>query len=105
ADQLEQYELAATDFGVDFQREVLELPYQGGTTQAPVHLFTPYDVPSDSPVIIASGGVDSWKMDMHQLFVGAATQLGVRVLAFDIPGTGESAVPMTADGGAEIVQI
>ncbi|MGW6279914.1 alpha/beta hydrolase [Kribbella sp. NPDC055071] len=102
--QLAQYELASPDFGVDFRRDVLELPYQGGTTRVPVHVFAPYELPSDAPVVIASGGVDSWKMDMHQLFVGTAAQLGVRVLAFDIPGTGESAVPMSAEGGAEIVR-
>ena len=104
ANQLEQYLLAAPDFGVDFRREVLELPYQGGTTPVPVHLFAPFDRPADAPVVIASGGVDSWKMDMHLIFAGTAARLGVRVLAFDIPGTGESSVPMTADGGAEIVR-
>ena len=104
ANQLEQYQLAAPNFGVDFQREDLELPYQGGTTRVPVHLFAPFDLPADAPVVIASGGVDSWKMDMHLAFVGTAAQLGVRVLAFDIPGTGESAVPMTGAGGAEIVR-
>jgi esterase FrsA len=33
-----------------------------------------------------------------------ATGLGARVLAFDIAGTGESSVPMTGAGGAEIVR-
>ncbi|SEP19929.1 alpha/beta hydrolase family protein [Amycolatopsis saalfeldensis] len=104
AGQLEQYLLAVPQFGVDFRREVLELPFQGGTTQVPVHLFAPEGLPSDAPVVLASGGVDSWKMDMHVAFVTVAKQLGVRVPAFDIAGTGESAVPMTADGGAEIVR-
>ena len=36
ANQLEQYLRAAPDFGVDFRREVLELPYQGGTTPVPM---------------------------------------------------------------------
>jgi esterase FrsA len=104
ANQLDQYQLAAPHFGVEFQREVLELPYQGATTRVPVHVFAPFDLPADAAVVIASGGVDSWKMDMHTAFVGTAARLGVRVLAFDIPGTGESVVPMTADGGAEIVR-
>jgi esterase FrsA len=55
-------------------------------------------------VLLASGGVDSWKMDMHNMFVLAAATAEVRVIAFDIAGTGESAVPMTPDGGAEIVR-
>ena len=35
ANQLEQYQFAAPGFGVDFQRRVLELPYEGGTTRCP----------------------------------------------------------------------
>jgi esterase FrsA len=102
--QLEQYLLAAPDFGVDFQRRVLDVPYQGASTLVPVHVFAAPDLPADAPVLLASGGVDSWKMDMHGIFVLAAAGAGVRVMAFDIAGTGESAVPMTPDGGAEIVR-
>jgi esterase FrsA len=104
ANQLEQYQLAAPGFGVRFRREILELPYQGGTTKLPVHVFGPFDLPAEAPVVLASGGVDSWKMDMHTAWVVLATQLRVRVLAFDIVGTGESSVPMTGSGGAEIVR-
>ena len=102
--QLEQYLLAATDFGVNFQRRVLDVPYRGATTPVPVHVFAAPDLPAAAPVLLASGGVDSWKMDMHNMFVLAAATAGVRVVAFDIAGTGESAVPMTPDGGAEIVR-
>ncbi|MGW3286115.1 alpha/beta hydrolase [Streptomyces sp. NPDC001002] len=103
AKQLEQYRLAAPGFGARFDRYVLELPYRGGTTSTPVHLFTPFDLPADRPVVLASGGVDSWKMDVHGLMVLLATQLRARVLVFDIAGTGESTVPMTGSGGAEMV--
>ena len=102
--QLEQYLLAAPDFGVDFERRVLDVPYRGASTPVPVHIFAAPDLPADAPVLLASGGVDSWKMDMHNMFVLAAATAGVRVVAFDIAGTGESAVPMTPDGGAEIVR-
>ena len=102
--QLEQYRLAAPDFGLDFRREVLDLPSRGSTTPVPIHLFAPHDLASEAPIVILSGGVDSWKMDVHGVCAGIATQLGVRVLAFDIPGTGESAVPMTAEGGAEVIR-
>src|ERR1700754_3355342 len=103
AKQLEQYQLAAPGFGAQFERRVLQLPYRGGATSAPVHLLPPFDHSADGPVVIASGGVDSWKMDRHGLMVMLALGLGVRVLAFDIAGTGESSVPMTGSGGAEIV--
>ena len=102
--QLDQYLLAAPDFGVDFTRRVLDVPYRDASTPVPVHIFAAPDLPADAPVLLASGGVDSWKMDMHNMFVLAAATAGVRVVAFDIAGTGESAVPMTPDGGAEIVR-
>ncbi|WP_232666730.1 alpha/beta fold hydrolase [Pseudonocardia sp. TRM90224] len=104
ANQLEQYQLAAPGFGVHFHRETLQLPYQGGTTPVPVHLFAPPDLDPDGPVVIASGGVDTWKMDVHGIMVLLAARLHLRVLAFDIPGTGESSVPMTGAGGAEVVR-
>ena len=102
--QREQYLLAAPEFGVSFQRRVLEVPYRGASTAVPVHIFAAADVPENAPVLLTSGGVDSWKMDVHGILVGAAATAGVRVVAFDIAGTGESAVPMTPDGGAEIVR-
>ena len=77
ARQLEHYLLAAPGFGVDFSREVLDLPYRGGTTKVPVHLFAPFDLPDDSPVVLISGGVDSWKMDVHGACVLLATQVAV----------------------------
>jgi esterase FrsA len=98
--QLEQYRLAVPSFGVDFRRETLDSP--GGAI--PVHLFAPDGVSPAAPVILASGGVDSWKMDLHDLMVGLAVRLGVRVLAFDLPGTGETPGPMTPDGGVEAVR-
>ena len=102
--QLEQYLLAAPGFGLDFRREVLDLPYRDATTKVPVHLFAPLDLADDTPVVLISGGVDSWMMDAHIGCVVLATQLRVRVLAFDIAGTGESSVPMTGAGGGEIVR-
>ena len=80
ANQLEQYQLGAPGFGVQFRREVLELPYQGGTTWVPVHLLAPFDLPTHAPVVIASGGVDTWKMDVHAVLAVMAIQLRVRVL-------------------------
>ena len=39
--QLEQYELASPGFPVTFERRVLELPYEGGTTPVPVNKNAP----------------------------------------------------------------
>ena len=103
ARQVEQYLLAAPGFGVAFRREVLDLPYRGGTTEVPVHVLAPSGAAARGPVLLVSGGVDSWKMDLHGLLVVLCLHAGLRVLAFDIPGTGESQVPMSPDG-AEIVR-
>ena len=95
--QVEQYLLAAADFPVDFERRLLELPYQGSSIRLPVHLLASPDLPEDAPVLLASGGVDSWKMDLTALFTGFALNTKIRVLAFDIPGTGECPIPLTHD--------
>jgi esterase FrsA len=101
ARQLEQYLLAAPGFGIGFERRVLTVPYRDGTTAVPVHLLTPPDWSGDTPVLIASGGVDTWKMDLHTIFETFVLCTRMCVLAFDIPGTGESTVPMT--DGASVV--
>lgn len=102
--QLEQYLLAAPDFPVEFERRVLDLPHKGGRTAVPVHILSKEGLAADAPVIVATGGVDTWKMDMHGLFVALALTGMARVLTFDIAGTGESQVAMTPDGGTEIAE-
>jgi esterase FrsA len=92
--QLEQFELASKDFPVHFERRVIAVPYLGGTVEVAVHLYsTDGDYPA-RPVLIASGGVDTWKMDIHPWWVGFTMNAGVTTLAFDHPGTGETAIPL-----------
>ena len=38
--QLEQFELAAKDFPVDFERRVVAVPYRNGSVEVPVHLYS-----------------------------------------------------------------
>ncbi|MEV7021274.1 alpha/beta hydrolase family protein [Kitasatospora sp. NPDC093558] len=106
ARQAEQYRLAAPAFPVEFERRTLTVPYGGGTgtTDVTVHLMAAPGLPADAPVLLASGGVDSWKMDLHGLWVRLALALPVRLLLFDLPGTGETShLPMTPDGGAGVI--
>jgi esterase FrsA len=92
--QLEQFELASKDFPVEFERRVIGVPYRGNTVEVAVHLYsTDGDYPA-RPVLIASGGVDTWKMDIHPWWVGFTMNAGVTTLAFDHPGTGETAIPL-----------
>jgi esterase FrsA len=97
ARQSEQHLLASAGLPVRLERRVLDLPYQAGATPVPIHLLWAPPLAADAPVLLASGGVDSWKTDLHQLFVALALNTGARVLAFDIPGTGESQVPLTPE--------
>lgn len=92
ARQLEQYQLAATEFPAAFERRELTLPYAGGATTVPVHILARHGLPEHSPVMLFSGGVDSWKMDLHDMIMMFVRALPVRVIAFDLPGTGESQV-------------
>lgn len=102
--QLAELKLALPAFAVGFERLVLDIPYRGGTIPVPIHVITPPGLAAEAPIVLASGGVDTWKVDAHQVFVMLALQTEMRVLAFDIAGTGESVVPMTPDGGAEMVR-
>jgi len=102
--QLEQYLRAAPGFPVEFERRVLDLPHKGGRTPVPIHILSMKGLAPDAPVLVVTGGVDTWKMDMHGLFVALALMGMARVLTFDIAGTGESQVAMSADGGAEIAE-
>ena len=68
--QLEQFELAAKDFPVAFERRIISVPYRGGGVEIAVHLYSADGVYAGRPVLIASGGVDTWKMDIHPWWVG-----------------------------------
>lgn len=102
--QLEQYLRAAPDFPVEFERRILDLPHKGGRTPVPVHILSMQGLPADAPILVVTGGVDTWKMDVHGRLVALALMGVARVLTFDIAGTGESQVAMSPDGGAEIAE-
>jgi esterase FrsA len=99
--QLEQFQLAAKDFPAAFERRTVTVPYRDGSLEVPVHLYSADGDYAGRPVLIASGGVDTWKMDIHPWWVGFTMGVGVTTLAFDHPGTGETAIPL--DGHADEV--
>jgi esterase FrsA len=92
--QLDQFQLAAKDFPVAFERRIIEVPYRGSTVNVPVHIYSEDGDYSGQPVLIASGGVDTWKMDIHPWWVAFTMNAGVTTVAFDHPGTGESVIPV-----------
>jgi 2-polyprenyl-6-methoxyphenol hydroxylase-like FAD-dependent oxidoreductase len=100
AQQRRWYELAAPTFPVRFERRVLHLAVGAATVALPVHLFTSAGRPGEQPVLVFSGGVDTWKMDVHHWCTALAEHGGVTVLAFDLPGTGENPVLLGPDSDA-----
>jgi esterase FrsA len=92
--QLEQFLLAAEDFPVKFERRIITIPYRGGTVDVPGHLYSTDGDYMARPVLVASGGVDTWKMDIHPWCVAFTMNAGVSTLAFDHPGTGETQIPL-----------
>jgi esterase FrsA len=97
-DQLEQYELAAKDFPVKFERRIVVVPYQGAEVEVPVHLYSVDGDYSARPVLIAHGGVDTFKMDFHPFCMAFTMGAGVTTLAIDMPGSGETPVPLDPRG-------
>ena len=96
--QVAAYLAAAPSFPVEFERRLIKLPYRGATIDLPVHLFSVSGDYSREPVLMFSGGVDTYKMDCHDMCVTLAQRMGVTVLAFDQPGTAENPVPLTIEG-------
>jgi esterase FrsA len=96
-DQVAAYLAAAPTFPIKFERRVMAIRFMGGTAALPVHLLSVRGRHSEAPVLMISGGVDTWKMDIHRICVAFAQRLGVAVLAFDQPGTGENPAPLAIE--------
>ncbi|MBO0676648.1 alpha/beta hydrolase [Mycolicibacterium sp. S2-37] len=92
--QLAEFQLAATDFPVCFERRIIQVPYRGRTVEVALHVYSTDGEYARRPVLIASGGVDTWKMDIHPWWVAFAQHAGVTTVAFDHPGTGEATIPL-----------
>jgi esterase FrsA len=98
AKQIAQCLIAAGTGSVDFVRRVVQVEYLGEMVPATVHQSSRPGVDlSQAPVLLASGGVDMWKEDLQAMWEAFTLLTGITVLAFDIPGTGESTVAMSAD--------
>jgi esterase FrsA len=96
--QVTAYLAAAASFPVNFERRVIPLPDRGASVDLPVHLFSASGRTSSEPVLMFRGGIDTYKMDCHEMCVTLSQRLAVTVLAFDQPGTAENPVPLTIEG-------
>jgi esterase FrsA len=104
--QIEQYTLAAADFPVTFERRTVTTRWQGRVVEVPVHVLAEPDATQDTPVLVVTGGIDTWKMDLHSMWVAYVLGAHLRIVACDIPGTGElTGVAMTPDSTAILDQV
>jgi esterase FrsA len=95
--QVDAYLAAAPGFPLHFERRLIEIPYQGAAVTVPTHFYSVSKEYESQPVLLFNGGVDTWKMDMHGICIALAQNLGVTVVTFDQPGTGETPVPLTVE--------
>jgi len=93
--QIEQYLKAAPKFPVTFERRILKIPYGKKIVDVAVHLLGGPANRKQSSVLLASGGVDTWKVDCHPMLLALTQGTGLTVMAFDMPGTGETEVPLS----------
>ena len=76
--------------------EVVRIPFEGKEIVGYLRLPP---VPGPAPVVISTGGLDSFKEYADLMFEPGLRRHGMGIFAMDIPGTGESAVRMEV--GAE----
>ncbi len=103
--QLAAYLIAAPQFPVNFERHILALPFRGDILNLPVHLFSKSGQYNNKPILMFSGGVDTYKMDAHLLIVKLAQRLDATILAFDQPGTAENPIALSIEGDEMVLEL
>lgn len=90
--QVECYVRASPSFPCAFERLEFSIRTTDGVQHVPAHFFSPLHVSAADklPVVLLSGGVDTYKMELHRLATLLVKLGGVRVVAIDMPGTGET---------------
>jgi esterase FrsA len=99
--QKECFSNASDRFAARFERRELEVPYRGAHTKVAVHLYRP-NGRGEYPVVCLSGGVDTFKMELHRLATVLALAGRFDVAAIDMPGTGESEVPLHLEDAEKV---
>jgi esterase FrsA len=95
---LASYLKAAKTFPARFERRVLSVPYRGGSTEVAAHLLSPAKARDKSPVLLMLGGIDTWKLDIHNSAVQVGAALNAHIALVDMVGVGESKLPLAPDG-------
>ena len=96
--QIACYERAAVKFPVPFERKTISVPYRTGHSTVTTHIFNPRR--ASNAAICLSAGVDTQKMEIHRLALALAVGGNFTVAVIDMPGTGESKIPLAPDADA-----
>jgi len=76
------------------ERHTVSVPYRGDDVDVVIHR---YRARRARAALCLTGGVDTWKVELHRL-AATMSRLGrLDITVFDMPGTGESTVPLAAD--------
>ncbi|MEI9919927.1 MAG: alpha/beta fold hydrolase [Bacteroidota bacterium] len=94
--QLHVYMKAIKDLPYKTERKVVMVDYKGITTPVVYHIIYAAQ-PTQAPVLLLSGGVDTYKIDMHGRAAALVPAIGANVVMIDMPGTGESQVALSPD--------
>lgn len=94
--QLECFRHASADLPVTFRRYRVDVPYRGNSTPVIAHVYRRPRAVSDQMLLLC-GGVGTWKVELHRMALRIALCSGLTVAAVDMPGTGESRVPLAGD--------
>ncbi|RJF87379.1 alpha/beta fold hydrolase [Oleomonas cavernae] len=93
-EQVKCFLKASSRFPGQFERRLIQCNVHGEIVGVPVHIYMPKGT-SALPTVLLSGGVDTGKMELHRIALMLSKLGGLRVVAMDMPGTGESNLPLT----------
>lgn len=104
-EQSECFIKASPAFPRSFERSVIRCDSGHGTSvDVPVHIYGPNGNPA-LPTLLLSGGVDTGKMELHRMILMLSRLGKLRVVAMDMPGTGETDTPLRANADVIYKQV
>jgi esterase FrsA len=93
--QIELFLQASKDFQFPFERIKLNLTYHAQPIEVPIHIYQNKN--PKAPLLIVFGGVDTWKVELHPMALKLVRRGHFTVITVDMPGTGESTLPLAED--------
>lgn len=102
--QSECFLQASSGFPGSFERKVIRCDTGHAKVDVPVHVYAPKGATA-LPTLLLSGGVDTGKMELHRMILILSRLGRLRVVAMDMPGTGETDTPLTENADVIYKQV